>query len=156
VSALRRGDRGPGVAEVRARLAYLGLCGESPSADFDDELDRAVRAFQQERGITVDGIVGPHTFRRLEEARWQLGDRVLSYVPGHLMAGDDVTELQRRLNQLGFAPGRADGLFGVNTDSALREFQRGVGVNADGTPSAPSIDWSARCRVETQRRCAST
>lgn len=133
---LRRGDQGAGVAEVRARLAYLGLCGDRSTpetADFDDELDRAVRSFQQERGITVDGIVGPHTFRRLEEARWQLGDRVLSFVPGHLMAGDDVTELQRRLNQLGFAAGRADGLFGVLTDAALREFQRGVGVNADGT-----------------------
>ena len=135
-SGLRRGDEGAAVAEVRSRLAQLGLCADLAADDpavFDDELDRAVRAFQQERGITVDGIVGPHTFRRLEEARWQLGDRVLSYVPGHLMSGDDVTELQRRLNQLGFAAGRADGLFGVQTDAALREFQKGVGVTADGT-----------------------
>lgn len=135
-TGLRRGDRGPAVVEVRTRLDQLGLHAGVPGDDpleFDDALDRAVRAFQQERGITVDGIVGPHTFRRLEEARWQLGDRVLSYVPGHLMAGDDVTELQRRLNQLGFAAGRADGLFGVQTDAALREFQQGVGVDADGT-----------------------
>jgi N-acetylmuramoyl-L-alanine amidase len=135
-TGLRRGDHGPAVAEIRSRLAHLGLCGDVAAGDpleFDVELDRAVRSFQQERGITVDGIVGPHTFRRLDEARWQLGDRVLSYVPGHLMAGDDVTELQRRLNTLGFAAGRADGLFGVQTDAALREFQKGVGVTADGT-----------------------
>ena len=143
---LRRGDTGAAVAEVRARLAHLGLLTDSPEGDpavfapsvsdpavFDDDLDRAVRAFQQERGITVDGIVGPHTYRRLEEARWQLGDRVLSYIPGHLMAGDDVTELQRRLNRLGFDAGRADGLFGAQTDTALREFQKGVGVTSDGT-----------------------
>lgn len=112
----------------------FGLCREHAEDDqaFDDELDRAVRSFQQERGITVDGIVGPHTFRRLDEARWQLGDRVLSYTPGHLMSGDDVAELQRRLIQLGFAAGRPDGLFGPQTDSALREFQQGVGVTADG------------------------
>ncbi len=135
-AGLRRGDHGPAVAEIRSRLAYLDLCADVPAGDpfdFDAELDRAVRSFQQERGITVDGIVGPHTFRRLEEARWQLGDRVLSYIPGHLMAGDDVTELQRRLNTLGFAAGRADGLFGAQTDAALREFQKGVGVTADGT-----------------------
>lgn len=136
-TTLRRGDSGPAVAEVRARLIELGLCAqpadESGPSQFDDALDHAVRAFQQERGITVDGIVGPQTFRRLEEARWQLGDRVLSYVPGHLMAGDDVAELQRRLNELGFAAGRPDGLFGPQTDIALREFQRGVGVDADGT-----------------------
>ena len=132
----RRGDTGAAVAEARARLAHLGLCSDLTPGDpgvFDDEIDRAVRAFQQERGITVDGIVGPQTFRRLEEARWQLGDRVLSYIAGHLMAGDDVTELQRRLNQLGFASGRPDGLFGPQTDGALREFQKGVGVIADGT-----------------------
>ncbi len=133
---LRRGDTGAAVAEVRARLAHLGLCSDVADGDpalFDAPLDRAVRAFQQERGITVDGVVGPHTFRRLEEARWQLGDRVLSFTPGHLMAGDDVTELQRRLGQLGFAAGRPDGLFGHHTDLALREFQKGVGVTADGT-----------------------
>lgn len=133
---LRRGDSGPAVAEVRARLVQLGLCSQSASElddAFDDDVDRAVRSFQQDRGISVDGIVGQQTFRRLDEARWKLGDRVLSYTPGHVMAGDDVTELQRRLTQLGFAVGRSDGLFGPQTDHALREFQRGVGVNADGT-----------------------
>lgn len=124
---------------MRARLAHLGLCSDAPAGVeldeiiFDAELDRAVRTFQQERGITVDGIVGPDTFRRLDEARWQLGDRVLSFVPGHMMVGDDVTQLQRRLTELGFNPGRLDGIFGPDTDGALREFQAGVGVVADGT-----------------------
>jgi N-acetylmuramoyl-L-alanine amidase len=133
---IRRGDTGPAVAEIRARLAQLGLASDVVETDpdhFDADLDRAVRAFQQERGITVDGVVGPQTFRRLDEARWQLGDRVLWFNPGHLMAGDDVAELQRRLGQLGFLPDRPDGLFGVHTDEALREFQKGVGVTADGT-----------------------
>lgn len=119
---------------MRARLGLLGLSREDVSSPdvFDDDLDRAVRTFQQERGITVDGIVGPQTFRHLDEARWQLGDRVLSYTPGHLTTGDDVAELQRRLSQLGFAAGRPDGIFGPETDIALREFQQGVGVTADG------------------------
>lgn len=140
---LRRGDTGAAVAEVRARLAHLGLLSyfaalgsadiSQPAGNiFDDDLDIAVRTFQQERGLTVDGIVGPQTFRRLDEARWQLGDRVLRYVPGHLMTGDDVAELQRRLNELGFDSGRADGFFGAHTDLALRELQRGVGLAADG------------------------
>lgn len=130
---LRLGSSGAAVAEVRARLAHLGLLSNTDHSDvFDDDCDVAVRTFQQERGLTADGIVGPDTFRRLDEARWQLGDRVLQFVPGTLMRGDDVAELQRRLNQLGFDSGRADGMFGRNTDSALREFQRGCGVNPDG------------------------
>lgn len=149
---LRRGDRGPAVAEVRAHLAQLGYLAtdvpggtESSSsgttgdgaasdgtADFDDEVEQAVRAFQQERGIPVDGICGPVTLRRLDEARWQLGDRVLRFAPGHLMRGDDIAALQRRLNELGFDAGRADGIFGRQTEIALRELQRGVGCEPDG------------------------
>ena len=34
---------------------------------------------------------------------------------------------------MGFDCGRVDGLFGVETDEALRDFQRNVGLVADGT-----------------------
>ncbi len=132
---LRLGSTGAAVAEVRARLAHLGLLVNSQYETlnvYNEDVDHAVRIFQQERGITVDGIVGAETFRRLDEARWSLGDRVLSFTVGHLMIGDDVTDLQRKLNELGFDAGRPDGIFGLSTDLALREFQRGVGVSADG------------------------
>ena len=136
----RRGDSGPAVAEVRAKLGVLGLLPvstdpleEAVTASFDDPTDRAVREFQQQRGITVDGIVGPQTYHALDEARWRLGDRILSYVPARLIAGDDVAGLQQRLLDMGFDCGRVDGLFGVETEQALREFQRNVGIRADGT-----------------------
>ena len=133
-TALRLGDCGHAVADLRARLNSLGLLHEDGSSDtFDSAVDRAVRHFQQERGLTTDGVVGAQTLRQLEEAHWQLGDRTLSFTPGHLMRGDDVVALQRRLTSLGFDAGRIDGIFGGRTEAALREFQRGVGVGADGT-----------------------
>jgi N-acetylmuramoyl-L-alanine amidase len=121
------------VAEVRARLHRLGLVEDGSGDRFDADLDRAVRQFQQERGIAVDGVVGPQTFRRLEEARWRLGDRVLQFLPGHAMVGDDVLALQERLIGLGFSPGRPDGIFGRATDHAVREFQLNTGLPTDGT-----------------------
>ena len=129
------GARSPAVVEVRDRLVRLGLLHPAPERDaelFDGAVDRAVRLFQQRRGLEVDGKVGPATFRRLEEARWSLGDRVLSYRAGRSVSGDDVAALQRRLLQLGFDVDRVDGIFGVRTDAALREFQRSVGVPVDG------------------------
>lgn len=132
--AFRLGDSGPEVADIRARLDRLGLLCTQPGEDvFDAAVHAAVRHFQQERGLNTDGVVGPQTLRHLDEAGWQLGDRTLSHTPGHLMRGDDVTVLQRRLSSLGFDIGRIDGIFGPRTDAALREFQRGVGVTADGT-----------------------
>jgi N-acetylmuramoyl-L-alanine amidase len=137
----RRGDTGAAVAEIRAKLSLLGLLTDGEGAElldpagalFDEATDRAVRAFQQQRGISVDGLVGPQTYHSLEEARWRLGDRILFFVPARLMAGDDVAALQQRLMEMGFDCGRVDGLFGVETEQALREFQRNIGVVADGT-----------------------
>lgn len=131
---LRRGDTGPAVAEIRDRLVRLGLIElTSESVDvFDDQLYFAVRLFQQERGLTVDGIVGPQTFRRLEESRWRFGDRVLAYRPGHLTHGEDISVLQQRLLELGFTLDRIDGIFGRQTDAAVREFQKNVGLEPDG------------------------
>ncbi|HET9946311.1 MAG TPA: peptidoglycan-binding protein [Actinomycetes bacterium] len=137
----RRGDDGPAVAEVRAKLRLVGLLTDDDTepartvvtATFDDATDRAVRAFQQQRGLPVDGIVGPATYQALDEARWRLGDRILFYVPARLLAGDDVAALQQRLLDMGFDCGRVDGLFGVETDEALRDFQRNTGLVADGT-----------------------
>ncbi len=137
--AFRLGDSGPAVAEIRAKLAVLGLLepdagfGDPVRAPFDEKVDRAVREFQQQRAITVDGLVGPVTYRRLDEARWRFGDRILSYAVSHLMAGDDVAVLQQRLLDMGFDCGRVDGIFGQETALALRDFQRNVGLVADGT-----------------------
>lgn len=136
----RKGDCGPTVAEVRHKLAILQLLPDAPDAvadpaqaEFDDACDHAVRHFQQQRGLNVDGIVGRETWDALEEARWRLGDRVLSHQVSRLLRGDDVAALQQRLLDLGFNCGRVDGIFGPETAHALRELQQGVGVSPDGT-----------------------
>lgn len=103
-----------------------------PHEYFDQHLEDAVRAFQQRRGLVADGVVGPQTARGLDSARWRLGDRILLFTPGHLMRGDDVAALQERLVVLGMLAGPVDGLFGVLTEAALRELQRGLGLEPDG------------------------
>jgi N-acetylmuramoyl-L-alanine amidase len=141
----RLGDVDPAVRDIRDRLSVTGdlpagdtggRTGVGEGADlqvYDATVADAVRAFQQRRGLLADGIVGPQTYRALDGARWALGDRILLHTPGHLLAGDDVAELQERLLGLGFHVGRVDGLFGPSTEAALRELQRGVGLEPDGT-----------------------
>lgn len=133
---LRPGDSGPAVAEVRSVLASLGLLSarEQPGTPevYDRDTDRAVRAFQQGRGLTADGVIGEETYGAITAARWQLGDRELGYTVSPRMIGDDVSQLQERLLELGYAAGRPDGVFGAQTERALREFQRDYGLPVDG------------------------
>jgi N-acetylmuramoyl-L-alanine amidase len=75
--------------------------------------------------------VGPDTWEQLVEAGWRLGDRTL-YLRNPMFRGDDVRDLQRKLNALGFDSGKEDGLYGPRTDGALRQFQRNVGDEPDG------------------------
>jgi N-acetylmuramoyl-L-alanine amidase len=129
----RLGARGPAVADVQATLVGLGLLDAAPDEPvFDEATDQALRHFQQRRGLSVDGIVGPDTYRALAAARWSLGDRLLSLATRPYV-GDDVAALQERLLELGFDAGRADGVFGERTASALRGLQREYGLVADGT-----------------------
>ena len=142
MSILRRGDRGGSVTEIRAALAALGLL-DSPDADlttgkhvaldlFDEDLDQAVRAFQQHRGLLVDGMVGEATYRALKEASYRLGARTLSHQFGAPMYGDDVATLQARLQDLGFYTGLVDGHFGLQTHNGLMSYQREYGMFPDG------------------------
>ena len=46
--------------------------------------------------------------------------------------GNEVKTLQQKLKDLGFYNGSVDGVFGSQTQSAVRSFQRSVGITADG------------------------
>jgi N-acetylmuramoyl-L-alanine amidase len=134
---LRRGDTGPAVAQLRAMLTSQGLLPPVPDTAaltdcFDLAVEHAVRAFQQRRGLITDGIVGLATQQALVDARRELGCRVLKYVIGRPMRGDDICTLQERLLELGYDAYRADGIFGVQTEVALRSFQRDYGLIVDG------------------------
>jgi len=127
---IKPGDRGDVVTVVTNTLHRLGLIS-SPTDTFTPEVSQAVRAFQQERGLKITGEIDLGTHAAIEEARWKLGDRSLK-VEAPQMRGDDVATLQSRLIDMGFNPGRVDGIYGPTTESAVKEFQKSVGVKIDG------------------------
>lgn len=130
--SIRRGDNGPAVAEIRSILVGLELL-EAASDKFDDETDQAVRAFQQSRGIGVDGLVGDETWGALDAARWRLGARTLFHSIPNALVGEDVRALQERLLEMGYDAGRADSIYGQRTARAVSQFQREVGLTPDGS-----------------------
>ncbi|MEI6649392.1 MAG: peptidoglycan-binding protein [Actinomycetes bacterium] len=126
------GDTGEVIHSLTTTLTRLGFL-TAATTNFDREVERAIKAFQQERGLIVTGVINHITFRALDEAHWKLGDRILRFTPGSLMRGDDIALLQSRLVEMGFNAGRVDGIYGVLTESAVSEFQKSVGVKVDGS-----------------------
>lgn len=50
--------------------------------------------------------------------------------------GSDVSDLQKKLKQLGYYDGVADGIYGASTEEAVSKFQKSVGLEADGIAAA--------------------
>jgi len=108
-----------GVAVERAELG-----------DYRESTTDAVRRFQEARGLLRTGVCDRTTWSALVEAGYRLGDRLL-YLCSPMLRGDDVHDLQHGLGALGFDAGRVDGIFGPQTESALRQFQRNTGLTTD-------------------------
>jgi N-acetylmuramoyl-L-alanine amidase len=161
VNTIRIGDVGEPVRDVQHRLVSLGFRVDPGELEgwFGPTTQRAVREFQQQRGLPSDGLVGPDTWGELVEAGYRLGDRTL-YLRSPASRGDDVRELQRRLNALGFDAGKEDGIFGQRTSDGAMEFQRNVGARPDGIVGLdtvgtleglrPSVDGPSRAVVREE------
>ena len=141
---LRTGDSGDAVRDLQQRLIAAGVpVPPHEIGAFGAATETAVRAFQTRRTIRVDGIVGRETWAALVESGFELGDRLL-YLRSPNLRGDDVTELQRTLNRLGFDAGREDGILGPHSATALREFQRNSGLSVDGIAGPATLEAFAR------------
>lgn len=66
-----------------------------------------------------------------------LGDRTLRYTKGRAMLrGEDVLAVQAKLIELGFDPGKADGVYGPVTATAVTSYQAANGLDTDGVIGA--------------------
>ena len=136
---LRRADQGDAVSDLQRRLSLIGYSTEGDAQEFGTITEAALRRFQSDRGLVVDGICGPQSWNALVEADNRLGERLL-YYRSPMMRGDDIAELQQRLGRLGFDPQWVDGILGPRTDTAIRQFQRNVGLPDDGVVGRDTVE----------------
>lgn len=146
---LRPDSSGEAVADLQRRLLAAGVdVGLDEPSVYGPGTAAAVCAFQERRGITVDGVCGLQTWQELVEASWRLGDRNL-YLRRPMQRGDDVEDLQRRLAALGFHRERVDGIFGPDTQAAVLDFQHNTGLTADGILGSVGVDALERLGTRT-------
>jgi len=64
---LRVGDRGEAVANLQRYLTYFEYYRGNLEGNFDLETQEAVKAFQRDSGLAIDGVVGCQTQEAIEE-----------------------------------------------------------------------------------------
>ena len=162
-TVLKRGDRGNEVRSIQYYLAFIGFFNNRlPEIAVDGIFGRAtedaVKAFQREYGLTVDGIVGRNTWYRLQDAYFSilnsLPDEYRAYssllYPGYALttgaSGNVVTQLQTFLRTIAQNDNRVpsvtvDGIFGDRTKAAVQAVQRIRGLPDNG--SVGPLTWNA-------------
>lgn len=107
---LRKGSQGSGVSELQRLLNEHGAAPPlKVDGDFGPATERALRAYQTERGITVDGIAGDQTF-------------------GALRGGKPRTNKPRAENAAGSRATAAPGNSATNVEVPMRNLD---GLQAD-------------------------
>ena len=126
--------------------------------NFGSGTQNAVIAFQNQFGLTADGVVGPATWAKLYDVYFAVKGTTPPTTPGtsnpeypgtplrNGSRGEDVRIMQEMLRELSSVYTtipriNADGVFGPATESAVRAFQRQFGLNADGVIGP--ITWAA-------------
>jgi lysozyme family protein len=113
---VRRGDKAHPVPSLQYLLRARGHI-VTVDGDFGPKTEAAVRAYQKEKNLAVDGIVGPQTWRALiiTARRGDQGDAVRAVQEEFQyrnLSGDPNMGLQ------------VDGIFGPKTEAAVRDWQK--------------------------------
>lgn len=134
---LRKGSYGSYTKQLQDRLKTLGYPLGKYGADssFGKDTLEAVKLFQKNNGLTVDGVVGPATWAKLDSDDAVKYEAKISYPLVKIgYVNDAVKVAQKALIAAGYDVGKdgADGRFGNSTKKAVVNFQAKNGLYIDG------------------------
>ena len=115
------------IPAIHSRLMELGYMeADEPSAIYSETTAQAVKLFERKNGFEMDGVLTQYEYDLL------MSDEAAKYSVSLGDEGTDVSELQRRLVELGYLQD-VTGEFGIYTQKAVKAFQKANNLSADGT-----------------------
>ena len=164
-SVLKKGVNGDAVRDLQRKLRSLGFYKGDVDGDFGVNTENAVKRFQAQYGLTVDGIAGSRTLQALSNAKYTAAP---TYTPTpkptsapvysentYLRNGDKsslVRKMQDRLLELGYLTGSSTGSFDNATEAGVRAFQNRNTSYTDGVAGKLTLD----ALFSTKAKTAST
>lgn len=146
VVLIREGVSGDQVTRLQNRLTQLGYYVANANGVCKVDDVAAIKAFQERNGLKADGVAGYDTQVKLysQAALTYTGALAGGTVESFTtlrkgMQGEAVAAMQRRLIELGYLTGEADGHFGTQTSSAVYAFQKANGLVRDGKAGTKTL-----------------
>lgn len=155
---LRYGAEGAAVRALQTRLKALGYLKGSPDGTFGDRTRNALIDFQLNNSLSGDGVASVKTLNKLYS---QDALKAGQYTAGSTgnntnttlkegSEGLDVTNLQKRLQKLGYYDGPISGVYNSLTKEAVKVFQKKNGLKADGVAGKSTLEllYSSAAKAE--------
>lgn len=147
---MRLNDKGDAVTALQSQLKALGYYTGELGRTYDSATQKAVRKFQQEHNLYVDGVAGektqrllnalsatpaptatPNPYSTLRPTNTPItADNVIIMQNG--TRGMAVKRLQERLIELGYYSCTADSIYDSDEIAAVKAFQKKNGLKIDG------------------------
>jgi peptidoglycan hydrolase-like protein with peptidoglycan-binding domain len=132
---LKIGMTGSGVYQLQKDLSSLGYFKLSPTGYFGKVTEQSLIRFQQDVGLSRDGVFGSKTSREIMVRLNNNGEKI-----GIGSSGEQVKQLQEKLKELGYFNLGSTGYYGSITQKAVKEFQRDKGLFVDGVVGKRTIE----------------
>ena len=144
-SGLKLNSKGTDVRNLQQDLTTLGYYWAEITGNFGAKTETAVKRFQEENGLTADGVAGTKTLNAIAAAVARKGGTPASGSSAGTTLklnsqGTKVSQLQTDLKQLGYYYAEITGNFGEKTEAAVKAFQKAKNLTADGVAGKKTLD----------------
>ena len=144
-SGLKLNSKGTDVRNLQQDLTTLGYYWAEITGNFGARTETAVKRFQEENGLTADGVAGTKTLNAIAAAVARKGGTPASGGSAGTTLklnsqGTKVSQLQTDLKQLGYYYAEITGNFGERTEAAVKAFQKAKGLTADGVAGTKTLN----------------
>ena len=144
-SGLKLNSKGTDVRNLQQDLTTLGYYWAEITGNFGAKTETAVKRFQEENGLTADGVAGTKTLNAIAAAVARKGGTPASGGSAGTTLklnsqGTKVSQLQTDLKQLGYYYAEITGNFGERTEAAVKAFQKAKGLTADGVAGTKTLN----------------
>ena len=116
-------------------LKNYGYYESKIDGQFGPASKSALKSYQKENGLISDGIIGKNTcssFMDKQNVKRNPSTNLLVDTIKIEKSTEDLKRTQQKLKELELYSGSIDGINGINTKNAIKEFQKNAGLTVDG------------------------